>query len=707
MYGIRKLSEQETALKIEREYENASRWNSKNFKRCVDNWRMYWGNDGEKGFGQWPADAAAELNRQGRHVATFNICRPTLDNIAGGIVKAPFGFTFSPVDTEISSLTYKISDIQYNEWELMDVRSHELEMVLGGLTYQATMEMYLSDEYSPKDNRNLKNIGLRTLSPGSIMYDPNWRSPRSKDCKKAWKESWLSPLQMLELYSEKRNQIIQAVMYKQFGMEYIKNFAHIQFDMGDEYGGNIGIIPYAENEEMWGSLYKVIEYYHMEKMKVKCEYVLTEDGGKVRIPGYLKDVEQKIKWLNDNFPGWIPDQIFEEEEYEWVQLISTICPSLQHGLLLQNGLTEIQCGRLQFFPWSAYRANGEFGGIIDAIKDLQMQINNLESMLTYKLQIEGGGGAQFVWPEMFFNYQECEKYVRNRNNPDAVFRMKNGSWQKLGGAAPATPVRKSPYPAEAMERLTHLIEIMLPKISKVSPASRGETESSGESGYLFKLKKMQSDIEQYTIYESLRNFWNEVGEAYLYQAITTHGNGIERTFYSAQEKKTFKINERKTIEDEFGNSVDVIVDNIAMLKDIRHRVNVVESEESPTRKMEVIQAASELRGTVDVNANPLLANKLTYAIVKNIDVFDPDTKKELESMEQQESEAAEQALAAKKANDKLVEYNAMAQMNQAPGVTQAGGPVANQQSTQPQSPSSPTPEQNQQQFQPMEMSVAA
>lgn len=676
----RKLSDNETALKIELEYQRVQDWDAKNWNRCVENWRMYWGIDADKGFGQWPPEVAAQMVLQGRQVATYNLCRPTVDNVAGSLCKSPFNFDFSPVDSEVNSLTYRIKDLQYQEQELLDWKSQELELYVGGLTYQASWEMYLTDEYAKRGTCQ-KNIGFRTLLPGTIKYDPYWKSARSKDCRKAWKDSWLTPLQMLEYFGKKNKKIwkdiVKAVAFKSGGKEELERLCELQDAIGDEYGYNTGVIPYMENEDIWGSQYKVIFFYEMVDTPRKFEFVITQEGEHVEIPSEIENPDEKLMWLRENIPMWDDEMlmsVFVGEETERIQYVSAICPGLAHGMLLCSGPTEIQCGRLQFFPWSAYRVNGEFGGLIDAIKDMQQSINYLESMLTYKLQIEGGGGAQFVEPGIFLNDAEYQRWVKERNNPQAVFRLKTNSLLRYPNG-PSRPVVMSPYPAEAMNRLAHIVDTMWGKISKVAPAARGETESAGESGYLFRLKQIQSDIELYTVHESLRNFWNEIGEAYLYQAIQTHGDGMERTFYNPQTKGSFTINKKELYVDTDGSIIEVIIDDISKLKEIRHKVIITESSDSPTRKLETMQTASTFLERTDPNSKPLTYQMLTSKMVLASDLFNTEEKAELEQATNLEIEVAKSELEARKANAMVAAQQAMVSMQQLqnPPPPQGGG----------------------------------
>jgi hypothetical protein len=679
----RYYSTADLSLKIDREYTNALHYNDKNWRRSEESWRFYWGLDGEKGLGQWPAEAIAHMVREGRHIATYNLVRPLVDNIAGGIMKSPFSIDFSPIDTDVSSLTYAIKDLLYTDKELTDWRVHELSLVIGGLIYRGDLEMYINKEYH-KDG----NIGLRALLPGTMTYDPYWKTPRSKDCRKCWKTSWLTPRQMLDIYSGAEADIKMAVMFRKYGENTIKMLTEYYERMGDEYGDNQGIFPYPHDEEMWGSQYKVIEYYHMEKVSHKVEFVMTEDDHKVYLPKDLIDADpaEKIAWYNANVPGWIPDQVFEDTDTEDVQFVTTVVPSLSQTLVLANGPTQVQCGRLQFFPWSASRLNGEFGGVVDAIKDAQRTVNYWESLMTNKIQTEGGGGAQFIDPEAFETEAEYHRYIAERNNPKAVFRLKR-SFLRTYPNGPAVPVHKSPFPHEAMEHLKHMIEMILPKLSKVAPANQGRSEHSGESGYLFRLKKLQADIEQYTIHEGLRCFWNEVGEAYMYQAMQTYGNGHPRRVVNPGSKKAFWINkhEKRTVD---GCEVECIVNDLSRLKEFRHRVMVVESDDSPTRKVEITQVASSLLQSMP-QTKILTITELAHTLAKTFDSFDEEKQAVLEEHHKLEMEAAQQQLRSGIAAGKVQELTAMIQAQQLQAQLQGAGAANPQQAAEGGMPGQP------------------
>jgi hypothetical protein len=666
---LRALDDTEQYRRISTEYGNAVAFNEKNFQRDVESWRFYWGLDAAQGLGQWPSSAVAEMLREGRHIATYNFVRPTVDNLAGSIMKNPFSFDFSPVSDELSTLTYAAKEMFYLDKELMDWSSAVLAMIQAGLVHEGTVEMFVSKEYDPK----FGNIGLRYRLPGTVLFDPRWRTPRHKDCKKCWSSAMLTPLDMLDIFPEQA-EAIRGVVMKRKGASLqnsrVSQLAEDQLLHGDQYGTNNGIYPFDVHDEEWGKAYRVITCYHMEKVRKKFEFVIG-NGGNIPIPPELttddeiESIANKIQWMNENVPEWQPEGVFEDYTEEEVQFATSICPTLMPGVLLDDRPTEVQCGCLQFFLWSCNRSNGESSGVVASVIDLQRQVNYLESLLSYKIAVEGGGGAQFYDPDGFADGIEEAKFKTSRNNPKANFRLKTGYLTK-NPRGPAIPVIKSGYPGEVDRLLTHLLDVVLPRITPVTPASQGRTEGSNESGYLFRLKKLQSDVQQFTIFAGLRNFWNEVGEAYLIQGCITYGNGIQRQFFHPASKGMLTINEHR-VQD----GVEVIVNDMARLKDIRHRVIVTESEDSPTRKVEIMSVAAEAMRTMPETMT-LTLTKMASLLAMSIETWSDEDKEVMRRYNDLELEVAEAQMRSMLAKANAEEAQANVAANPPPPMP--GGP---------------------------------
>lgn len=677
---LRVLDDTEQYRRITSEYSNAITFNERNFQRDVESWKFYWGLDGDKGMGQWPNSAVAQMLREGRHISTYNFVRPTVDNLAGSIMKNPFSFDFSPVSDELSTLTYAAKEMFYLDKDLMDWPAAVLAMVRAGLVHEGVVEIFVSKEYDSK----FGNIGLRYRLPGTVVFDPRWRTPRHKDCRKCWSSAMLTPLDMLDIFPEQADAIRGIVMKRKgenLDMSRISSLAEDQLLHGDQYGPNKGIYPFDVHDEEWGKAYRVITCYHMEKVRKKYEFVIG-NGGNIPIPPELttedeiETVANKIQWMNENVPEWQPEGIFEDYTEEDVQFATSVCPTLMPGVLLDDRPTEVQCGCLQFFLWSCNRSNGESSGVVASVVDLQRQVNYLESLLSHKIAVEGGGGAQMYDPDGFADLAAEEMFKTSRNNPRANIRLKPGYLNKNANG-PAIPVSKSGYPGDVDRLLSHLLDVVLPRITPVSPSAQGRSEASNESGYLFRLKKLQSDVQQFTIFAGLRNFWNEIGEAYLNQASLTYGNGIPRQFYHPASKGMFTINERR-VQD----GVEVIVNDMARLKEIRHRIIVTESEDSPTRKVEIMSVAAEAMRNMPQTMT-LTLTKMASLLASSIETWSDEDKEVMRGYNELELQVAEAQMKAMlaKANAEEVQANAAAnpppQMPSGPGMPPgAGGPGA-------------------------------
>jgi hypothetical protein len=654
MVEFRTLSDTEQVMKIYREFTNAVAFNDKNFNSSVESWRFYWGRDSAQGLGQWPANLASEMIREGRFLATYNFCQPIVDSIAGGLMKAPFNADFSPVDGPMLEVTSALKDKLIIDKEMTDWGNALRQVAIAGCVFEGSVEMYVNKEYS-----KLGDIGLRYRLPGSVIYDPYIKTGRHRDFKKCWVTNWMTPIQMMEMWADKTDLIASAVVEraKRDGKDVapiIRSLAEAQARMGDEYGNNYGITPYLISDSTWGTQYRVIAEYRMVPEKISHEYAITA-GEPVIIPGNLQDAADKMEWLNANVPEWQPDGIGVEEREENIQYVGYISPDLLTSTMLDSGKTEMQCGSLSHLAFSVNNQNGERAGIIGAIIDAQKSINNLQAMLTHKLQVEGGGGSQFVDPDGFRDEIEMKKYIRGRNNPRNAFVTQPGYLRK-NPRGPATPTVTSQSNSEATQQLQQIIETILPRISKVSPAWQGRSESTNESGYLYRQKRIQSEIEQYTLYESWRQFHNELGEMYLYGAANHYGDGIQREVYNPKTKSTMAINEKVWLDGK-----ETIRNNFSSLKYSRHRVIITESEDSPTRKYETMSVATEAMKALPPQMS-LNIIKLGGMIAASIDQFTPEDQEEIKNLTEIEMAFAMQQMKTQTVNMKLQELSAIQQI---------------------------------------------
>ena len=574
--------------------------------RCIENWRNYHGLNPELGLGQWPRKAVMFMTQQGRQLLTYNLIKPTIDAVAAGILQTPFDpeyFAANNDDPMVKSLLKAIKIAMYAEKEQMDWHTTMLELVTQGLVFQGSMQMVIDREFKPEGS-----IAFRTNLPGSTYPDPFWKTLRSKDCQVSWKESWMTCLDIKERYPKVADRV-------KFEVDLLKKD-------GPTYGAYEGIVPFITDDHTWGSLKRVIEQYEMVKEKYESDFIGRNRGEEdIAIPMDIPR-EMRIAWMNQNVPDWHPELVYSKEMVKKIQMVRTVCPDLITDEMLENEMTEIQIGRLSTFWWSATRANGEPYSLVDPLKDPQMNINFGESMIAYKNQVEGGGGAKLMDESKFKTPAEAKRFTKYRNRPAENFRMKPGALDKGNAIA---DIHTSGPPDGAYKHVEHVIREIWPQLSKLTPSSIGRKEpgQADVSGKLFQMMKMQSDQLTYTIHHGYKLFWNDVFEAYLMQAASTHSKGgFERQFEHKGESVT--LNKRTWDYD----GKETVLNDVSRLKSLRISVIISEKNDSPTDKMNNVGVLTEYMEKIppgDLVTRAVAASQIAL----NIDQFDQESKDQI------------------------------------------------------------------------------
>ena len=647
----------------------AKEFQSRRFNRSLENWRYYLGLDAEYGMGQWPAKVVAYMKSQSRQLTTYNFCKAYVDQIAGGIMQSPFEPEFYPVNSELTTLTEAVKNAMYSDKELCNWNSAYFELVRAGLIHRGVLKMYITDKY-----HKLGNIGFENVLPNMWWADPMWVTPFTRDCRICWEEVMLMPDDAIEMYGDRMPKM----------EEYVGAYRSKQL----EYGPSNGPTPFAGEDQRWGSALKFINEYLMVSQPYVTS-ILHADEGDIEIPNELPDAAAKIAWLNQRFGegGWDPYRIEEIKDKKNVCIKRTICPSLSWGDFVDERPTEVQVEQIPFLSWSSDSVNGEPHGIIDTLKSSQDDVNYTNQMITYKLQTEGGGGQQMVDPAGFESPEECEEYTNHRNDPTRAWKTVPGLLTK-GGAIPIRPILTSGASQEVYARLNHIINVMLPHISKVVPAYRGQSEATNTSGYLYNLMKIQADQALYTIHYMLRQFWNQAYEMYLIQAAHQYSmEQLERRFASSDGSKMAIFNQRVTLPD--GSTG--LKNDARMLKEIRHKVIISEVQDTPSKKMEDLKILNDYLQALGPVAQikPASVSYITSRMASLIDPLssvDKDALKEIgdEEVETSLADLRLRRLKIEKETNQLLAPPAPALPAQIPGGPQAmPGPVQAQPINQP------------------------
>lgn len=649
------LIESEQVRRELQQYNLVKLYHQRGYDNAFANLRMYYGKNPELGMGQYDLISAQRLLKSGRHLVQQNFILPLIDAVAGAMMQMKFNADYIPVSGKQTSLTELPNKMIFSDKEMMNWDFHILDLALKGLLHDGAVKLGISDKWDSKGN-----ITLTSALMNSTFPDPRWKTAISSECENVWHDAWLSPEDILRLSKKDIPELMDAAR-------------RIERD-GMKYGDNTGVVQFSQTGNSWGSLYRVVERYYLTRVDRKATYIETPEGD-IEVPRDIPE-EEIGQWLTKHYPDWKEEQVYEKTVTDKISKLCTFCPTLYGKDFIQNEETEIQVGATPWKFWSASRLEGEPRGLIESVKDSQTYVNYWAGLTTHKIQSEGGGGAQYSNPEMFENNTEWERWRKFRNNPLETFKIKMAYLEK--GISPSQPVTKSEYPAEVYKSIEFFVDKMLPKISKVTPAFLGQQESSGESGYLYRQKKLQADLQTYTIVYGWRLFWNDLYESYLMQAPQTYGNeGIEREFPVAgtKGKERFKVNEVVDV----GGGMYGIKNDMRVLRNTRHAVIISDKPDSPTDQAERLVMFSE---TVDkfakIPGKETSTSILLDKMVENMSFMSAADKALMEKVGKMEAELAVLTLETNLINAKAAKAQAdqQLQMMTAPAPAMPGAPVA-------------------------------
>jgi len=624
LYKRRKDQVNPEVQRVKNEYDRATMYWDKDADRSIESWKLYWAVDPERGMGQWPAAVVQRMMREGRHLAQFNLISPKVDNLAGAMHRNPFDAKFIPVDAAEAKDSSIIQDLYYSDKEMMDWKQSDLYCSIHGLIHQGVEQIKISDRYS-----KLGNIGFDLCLPGHVVFDPAWKSINAKDCKKAWKTSYLNAEEIKETYGKVSERVEMEI-------ELMERY-------GTEFGTNYGVTPQEMlREEKNGDRYKIIEQYYMRKEAVKREEILTIDGY-VALPE-TDDREYKSNWLDENHPHWRNNSRLIREEHDMKDFcyVMAICPQLSWSMVLSDGKIEEQVGRLPFFPYSAYRQNGECRGVVEAMKDAQQTLNYRESLVTHMIQTNATG-AKMVDPALFNNNRaQLDSLKANANHPGFWIETKPGALMKSNADA-IRQINKPIFDSNVTAQLERMMTIM-DRITPSSAVSESRENSSAPSGILYQAQVKQAEQTQFVLYEGRRQHVNDKAEAYLELAPQVYSNeGLRRVFPRNDGTKTI-INAKDTN----GN----ITNDIRKMP--RNKVVISESPEGDTNRLTTRAVANDLLKAIP-ETSAATRQELVNAMVKTIDQFDDEDKKKLEVIGDLE---LNRAIASVKADTAILEQKA-------------------------------------------------
>ena len=588
-------------LYSDREFDEALQQDNKRRESAERNWDMYSGFD----YGQWSKKSVSELRSSNRHVAQYNFIRGKIDGLAGSIVKNWYDIDFVPVEGETSDITKLLKGMFYSDKELLDWDTEYLNIVVDGLIHRGVEQMVIDETYSP-----LGNIGFERIMPGHIILDPNWKTHNSKDLKKAWKVGYYTPDELKVMFPKKIPRIDEMVW----------QLANSGMDYGTDITSQS--IPRFDLEKEYGSKQRVIECHYIKETSKTIEIAIDQNTGEqVELPQGTH--EEKLDFVIRNsilVDGETIKRNYVDKEY-WVK---TFASQLDDTEYLQDKKSEIQIGRLPFFPWSSARINGVDSGVVDLLIDAQQSINKRESLSDHMISTGAHGGKLFD-PSLFG--QDAAKvadFKKNINKPDAIFETAPGALQR-GANALVTEVPRNQYSGEIYQELQRMSGYM-DVLSKQTATMEGRSESSHDTGILFARRQLQSEIALTSLTKTLQQHWNNKGEAYmlLAQQLYTGAYREFRTDYGNGEGKAVTLSVNIPNAEEGGR------EQLNSLRNMpRHKVVISQSPQGLTIRATERSINAELLQSIPPELATYRA-QITQNIMKTLDMSAEDRQRLVE-----------------------------------------------------------------------------
>lgn len=551
--------------------------------RGFEAWKYYFALRGD----QWPEKELATLNDEDRIPYQFNVLTPKVQTMAGAIITDLPEPNWVPVEGEKTSTTEAVIDSYYGDKEVTNWRFALIRLIEAGLVHDGWVEMIETDRHNPSGN-----IGLEFIRPGSLIPDAYWKSNNDRQLKKAWKSQYFTPEGLKFKYQKTSDKIEEAIRRrKTLGIEdpppdAAKQRRKFEGQVGDEY---------EVIEEMWLEIFRTTRLVGRKKDEfMQIPFPVIEDRGLLE------------RFAEKNEIDW---ETVKEEPYEDIIYHTTaICPALDETLIINEEKPRVQVRGLPIFHFTTQRHEGRNKGLVETIQDIQTTINkriNLESELIAK----ANGGATLYNEELFDGKEEKQReFRRNRNKPGYTM------FANLNHAAPVKEeITPNQYPSQLMQQIELMVDTLLTKVSNVSDAWSAES-AAGEAGILFERKVQMNKIATLMIDEAVKQFVNNIGEAYFYQWQITYAK-LPRMVTKHSGKGHVILNE-PLADGSIRNAVEYTP---------RCRVVVTENLNSPTQQLRRRTMATEMLKNVDPNVKPLTFQKLLNMFIENTEL--PDDEK--------------------------------------------------------------------------------
>lgn len=534
-------------------------------------------------FGQWPEAVRSETKKD---LSQFNFVAKAINSVTGHFLRNWWDVDYESVGGENSDDITIIKELFYFDKDIGDWMEEFRKFIKNGVIRSGDLMMTVDYSHNP----DFGNIAIKTMMPGTVLWDTNWTDDNSKTAKNCFASTYRTPKELIRMFPEKKERIDTMVRLK-------------AFEESDEAVNSVGgSIPRFDLREQYNNTYLVIDYYYMSPKETKRKFGLSNGKDWVDVPSEAGEAWYEVNKVD-------ADTVIEQTVVEDICYVTTIVPELDLSEAMQDKPTLLQLGRLPFFRWSYNSHLGKNVGLMDWLKDPQRYTNEMFSLI--HTMIQNTRRTKIIDPEAFGDHENLdelkEKILRG---DEAVFTEPGASKEFpniIQEGSPSSPLGQEMNFAQMVMNSTD-------KITTTNAAMSGEGGSE-RSALHFDLKREQGEIGMTMQQEGLRAVLKEIAEAYFHASKSLYG-GMYRSFESPH--ANIEIN----VEMDDGRVINDIT-NIP-----RGKVIVTDSPAALSRKTNDRVMATQILSTLgdsDVAARTVALK----AIFKSLETFNEAEKEEI------------------------------------------------------------------------------
>ena len=538
-------SKTEKIMTIKNDFENELRAQQKTFERSNRAWNVYTALDGS----QYEHKKLRIFNEEDRKPWQFDFVSAKADTLAGTIISELPDPEWDPVFSYKTSLTEAMQETYIRDKELFNYSNVLLQTIRDGCVHGGWCEIGESKKYNPAGN-----ISLTHIRPGYFVPESYWLSDDDMELMVAYKIGYFNAIRMKQIWKKTGYDIDKAVYEAKRGKKEI--IPEDRLDKQQRFETNVG--------DEW----RVIEKHYLEIKDM------------IRLVGLRKDAEILSQKLS-----WIPFPVTEDREYlekfgdinniDWETVqempfekrthkVCTIT-DLSNDIILEDGISNVQCNALPFLHYTTTRINGRDKGIVETIADLQEMFNERMSHV-HELIGKASGGSTLYNEDLWKNPKERQNFAKKSNKPGHKEFVDLDGVKNIKEEIDSIQVNPAIF-----QQVSIIYNELLPLISRVSDTMSAMSKSE-DTGVLFEKKYQMNKLSNILFEKFAKQLINNLGERYYYQFQKTY-SGARREI-KARNGNIIVLNER---------TENGIINNVEFMP--RCNVTVNENFSSPTYRM--------------------------------------------------------------------------------------------------------------------------